>query len=484
MTPKRSTTAKKPTQRRVVFGSVAVVLTLLALWVINLKSPSVPDTDPLCKYVESQNFVCPALLGSSSVLRPGSIVQIREDADEEVKEVRVSIPTSQLDTACVFPGTTVVLPSPEPATPFPLPTFSYDLRRNIAAGAQFPIPEVQHLKVAAGPQGERVRKVEIEAGDSTFILLDENHLTALIADCRIKPSCVDRIKQYGDKVVNGVLVAGTLSYEFYDEEGRKLQVGAAIKEGIIKINGDLSNTSAAGTKLTADSGTVLGVTLIRDQVIADAQPCTQQVLYTLEGDAEVAIGGGGGRRNIGDTRNQARQLGNAASLSDQGSERSECSSGFERTRSRAVARAQLAPGEAPNSLLLEAAVSSRGGHYATAAQCIGSTLIGRTGHDTSAHSLASIRGRLNALVRREGPANLLATWSGLGDFVTLSVVSPTGESLLSGMRLGDSGEQRIEIPQGGMYGFSLQASLRSSANGARRGPTRNLNGSFTIELVE
>lgn len=483
--PRGNRTRARSSKRRMWKGLLIVALVVAvgggAVWA--LRSRTQVGNDKLCEWVEAQGLRCPILLGSSSVFRPGSITRISEEEKQKRTITRVQLPSSQLDTACLLPGTTLVLPPAEPTQSFDLPSFSYEVRRSASAGVALPIPQVQGVDIKAGPKASQLESVRFSAGQATLTMLDENHLAGLIADCRIKPSCVERITNLGDKVVNAALTAERVSYEFVAKGGRSLSVGAAIEGKVISLEGDFGSDATAETTFQPKNPVVLGVTLVRDEVLANTTPCVAEAVFSVEGDASVAIGGGGGDGHIGRTRRQIKVLGTAAALSDRGDEESECSDGYERTRSKASARAFVARGAADNELALEALATSRGGHYATAATCAGGRLIGISGHDTSASSSATLRGRINALVRREGKATLRVSWQGLGAPALLSVIAPDGRAVLPDTQIRGEGSQDVEVPGGGMYGIVVKADLVSSANGADSGPNRSLDGRLRAELL-
>jgi len=272
---------------------------LLAVCVLVGCNPR-PNVDPLCDYVKAQGLQCPALLGSPSIFRPGSITKedtVTRQGDAEAK--RVTIPTSQLDSSsCLVPGTSLVPPSPEPQREFPLQTFSYELSTGLKVGAKFPIPQLQGLEIAAGPEFKKIKKIDISGGSATLLLLDENRLTSLISDCRIRPSCVQGIRDLGDRVVNAILVAGDLSYSFSDMNNAAIDLNAVIGGKMITLSGNLSNFLQTRTGLTSRTPIVIGLTLVRQEVISRAIPCKSLVVYIREGSSTVSIGGGGGSGNL------------------------------------------------------------------------------------------------------------------------------------------------------------------------------------------
>jgi hypothetical protein len=429
--------------------------------------------DELCSKVLERfvGFHCPNIVAGQGVFAPGSIVQLLQ---LDSGEARVSTPSSYLSN-CVLPGSTLDLFEhvDRSTRQVSLPQITYKLEQNIFGKVDWSIPGLLDVLPKGKGAWASVNKMQLRSSRSWILTLDENVLAENITGCNIKKSCVDRVVALNDRIINSALLAEGLEFEFLDSDDRNVSVEEALKSGEVEIEVKLDPSSnyEVGETVRSDEPVVLAVTLVRKEILQSVDSCDEDVIINsagagVEGNARVAIFGGGGNGNIGSGVERVASLGQPINAGRTGSEDSQCNAGSV-TRSRATADALVYSSEA-GVLGLKATLSTNGGHYRTVAQCLLGRPIGFTGHDNSATARAQLDGVIRVLVRKETPSTLVTNWSDLPAGSRLTVTDPFGNPLINSMEVTGDGEERVQIEQPGMYLVRPSISTTLSKNGAAR----------------
>jgi hypothetical protein len=260
--------------------------------------------------------------------------------------------------------------------------------------------------------------------------MDEIAVVDAYASCQIRPVCVNYIKSAQYRVVGTTIVVQGLKYKVYDKRNDviSLEGGAKSDEFSIKIGAGMSPTSSTDATVASTAPRVVGVRLLPGQAFAGQQVCEQDIVYNTEAITTVRIAGGGEKGNIGPMRTQDAPLDKVASLSEKGTEKSECNDGFELIQSDASANAEVRA-DGPAALKFQYHIRAAGGHYATAAGCVAGQVIGKTGHDTMAIAGAEMKGTIFVLLRSDNHPNIRLSYSDMPIGAQLQVLNFRNERL-------------------------------------------------------
>lgn len=429
--------------------------------------PAPAYVNHFCVHVERLGFKCPQLLAAPSILDRGAIVQLTR-VDENPSD-RVAIPTSWLlREPCLLPG--AAAPSaPEPETTnAAIPTATYRFEGKLSAGLDLRIPRLQGLDIKAGPNVNRVRRIDVGTKKAWVLTLGEDALASLISSCSLRRSCVERVVKMRDRVVNNVLVAEGLEFGFYDDADRKLSIQASLKENLFSLGGTGGTVVAEDTRLISQAPVVIGVTFVRGEVVTSVIPCDKTAVFAIDGSTSVSVSGAGGTGSIPSQPTITKQFSEESVVTVKGREASECAEGFERTTSSANVRASVTKGTTDAEMRFTGDLELGGGHYATADGCVLGRPVGITGHDTGVTASVHWNGVIHALVRSETGAVLAISWKQLPEGATTTISGPTGEPVLQPFSVSGSGTKEIEIRAAGMHTVRTIIAVSRTANGAAR----------------
>jgi hypothetical protein len=194
----------------------------------------------------------------------------------------------------------------------------------------------------------------------------------------------------------------------------------------------------------------------------------------LNGNVRVSVSGDKGALANGvDMRGN---FGNLKEVRGRGDEATQCNAGSGRTFSQALARAEVSKLDA-NSLRFEYAIEAQGGHYRTAAMCLGDNPVGLTGHDTTAVAEAE----LNGVIDFEPTGNTIAvTWKSMPSQGARFRVVRQGEEIAN-TDIHDSGQVVLKSLPPGAYQLTSNVLVRLRNTGACCG--QNLIGNSTLAIV-
>ena len=192
---------------------------------------------------------------------------------------------------------------------------------------------------------------------------------------------------------------------------------------------------------------------------APISPIKKMNLVYFDGRSAVTVAGSGSGATP--TRTVSQGLGALAEIQARGSESSECNPGSGRTFSQGLARGRVERAD-HDSLRFFLDLGAQGGHYRTAAACIGGNPVGLTGHDTETSATVELEG----VVRLENTAakqKVVVQWS---DFVpgVVEISGPAGFS--KNFTVQGGGEQTIELPAVGEYSVSTSIKYGLDHRGA------------------
>lgn len=393
---------------------VAIVLTLVGIYIYELLKPEPPIivTDKLCQFVRNeQKMECVAVLASDTFMKPGAIVDYHPPAPD-----RVSLPVADLmGDACRMPGVDLASLKSEikRKEDVSIPQFTYQVNHGLKIGADVEIPKLSGFTFKAGPSWSDVSKIELATGDAWAITLDEFQALAAYGSCKIKKQCTDYVRSQGYRVVGTALVADKVSYRVYNKSDQLISLEAAAKSGAFTANvgGSTDAGSTADATVKAFTPRVVGVRLLPATIFEGQQTCESDVVFEPStGQVQVSISGGGGKGSIGPVQTQQKPIGQLASLTASGTEESECDPNFERERSGGAANARV-DDEGEGRLRFSYDLRAEGGHYVTKAACVGDTVIGKTGHDTTATATAELIATVFVLLRSEDRPPLNVSYS-------------------------------------------------------------------------
>lgn len=451
--------------------ALATVTLLILLYVFGnrvaqwINRPSEQAADPLCTFVVGSKFRCVAVLGGESLLGPGAIVEYAAAA--AVRDP-VPLPNAALfSEACVVPGeqSKALLDSlRDQQNPLVVPEFTYRLNRQLKAGVELPLPKLADYVLKAGPEWKQVADVKLVVGAASVKIVDENLFLNALGSFGIKSSCVDRLIERSYRVVSKAMIVTGLRYELSDQSGQSYSAALASSKGQISAtNGGGTSIDVTSTsKTVASVPVVIGVQFIDADLIKHQPKLAEKVIFAASGQSQSTVGGAAGDRTGAGT------LGKGASVEANGSESSECESGFEVTRSHAdVTTLVEAPSD--NTLAFQASGMIRGGHYATG-NCVLGRLVNISGHDTGVTANYTVTGSIRITVRSDDVASIDATYEGLPTNSRLSLRDPAGKSVDSAEGRGSltegNGQMTFRIHGAGVYLLELLAQRSLSINGA------------------
>lgn len=212
----------------------------------------------------------------------------------------------------------------------------------------------------------------------------------------------------------------------------------------------------------------------------------------------VEVSGGGGKGNIGNPRSEEKPMGIAARLEASGEEASECEPGFERTNSQAFGEARVDQGN-PGEVRFSYRLKAHGGHYATAAQCIGKTVIGKTGHDTTATATAEMRSTIFVLIRSDKSPSMRVEYEDMPPDTQIKVIDWRSEPLMTARRefrngdwttvrtpvlatVSGGGSQTVETHGPGYYRVETTVRLDAAVTG-NSGEAKEKAASVRVSLI-
>lgn len=399
-----------------VFAGIAVLVIglLVGLYAINTFTPEPPVivTDKLCQFVKNeQQMGCVAVLAADTYMKPGAIVEVQPAGFG-----RVSLPVADLMAEqCRVPGAnlTALQAGMLKQQSISVPQFSYEVNRALQIGGDVEIPQFSDFKFKAGPKWSNVSKIDLTVDESWVTQLDELAIINAFGSCHIRKRCTDYVKSQNYRVVGSAVTGRGLSYHVYNKNGQllSLETGAKSGEFTASVGGSTEIGSSADATIKAKDARVYGVRLIPLNAFDGKQSCDQSVAFEPpSAQAIVTIVGGGGKGSIGSLQSQEKPIGETAALSADGTEESECDGGFERKRSGASAKARVVE-ESPGALRFNYDVKASGGHYVTAAACVGDTVMGKTGHDTSGTATADLKATVFVLLRSESSPALTVAYA-------------------------------------------------------------------------
>jgi hypothetical protein len=474
-----------------------VLLSVVALGVASIaylfffRTHPIEIVDRLCEYVRGQQMNCVATLAADSLVHPGSILSYVQS--ENPTSDRLPLPISDITgSSCLVPGTQGVTEAIKTPSAVSMPKLSYEINGALAVGANVELPELYGTTIKAGPEWSDVQKVEMSVDDAWVTQLDENLAIYAVRSCSFRKICVDRIKSKQYRVVGTSLIAKGLNYKFYNKSGEMLSLNAAATAKIFSASLGASSNIHETTDATikAADPRVVGLSLLPIDVFEDQPVCEDAIVLSADGNATVAIGGGGGRGNIGSSRTQRTGLNDIAEVAATGSERSECNGGFERKVSGASASASVAEID-KGKLQMTYNIAASGGHYVTAAACAAGVVIGKTGHDTGATASADLIGTISALVRSEDSPILRVEWQKMPQSgAEIRILDWNGENL-SDPKTGEpirpisaegNGGLDVATRGPGVYRVETRMQLNSSVNG-NSNSTQSETAEVTVNIV-
>jgi hypothetical protein len=223
---------------------------------------------------------------------------------------------------------------------------------------------------------------------------------------------------------------------------------------------------------TGPSNEATPVTLIKPWLIpyfqhASLQPANSSPLKILASDGQSTIAVAGSWGSVSKTAASLADFGPQIVAVAHGSESSECDSGSGRTASQAEARSLISL--ISDGLRFEYSLGADGGHYRTAATCLGNLPIGLTGHDTTAEARATMQGELKFEV---GSAGIAVKWNEMPTSgASYKIVSDKGTEIKSG-EMSAVGQSIIQDLPPGRYELKAYLTDGIANTGASSGGKR------------
>lgn len=442
-------------------GGIAVVVLLIAVLYFSKPGPPAAIVDRLCEFVRSQKMDCVAALASDNFVKPGAVVNYQPSSDGSD---RIPLPVLDIFGSCLVPGadTSDLLRELSEPKPISIPTLTYQVDKNLQIGANLDVPQLDNANITAGPEWSSVGKIDLSVDSAWIINVDEFRTLNAIQSCKIIKQCVDHIVNQKYSVVGTTVVAKDLQYKIYSKSGEliSLQGSAGGQVVNLKIGARSDMKSSTDATIHAAEPRVIGLRLMPSSLFQNLPVCRESVILAADGWATGSIGGGGGRGSIKSVSSVRQPISAPLQLSRTGSERSECSGGFERTKSGASVDAFVASPE-PGQLEFRYSLTSQGGHYVTAATCAAGIVLGKTGHDTTATASVQINGAILATVRSEGTTILTVKYTDASDGAQIRVINWVNQPLpLSDDRaknvgasipISGSGALQFKAPGAGVY---------------------------------
>lgn len=433
--------------------------------------------DILCAYVsDSLGMRCVQVLGADTLLGPGAIVDF--PAPKQAHDL-VPLPNAQLfSDSCVVPGEQInALTSSlhNQQNTISLQSMTFHSERKLHIGAELPIPRFPNIEIKAGPQASDITDVTLAPSDVHAELLDENQFLDALENFGIRKVCIDRLRKSQYQVVAKALV-GTLDYAVTDNNSQSLSLDAALTKGLLNVSAGGATLVDSKQILKNVSGTpvVIAVEFLKPEILAQRPALEKDVVYSPSGQTSVAVAGAGaGGQNYLPPLTKSATIGQQASVQSNGTEASECQSGYERSQSLGSLAAQLQSSNEGRTLQVSLDGTIRGGHYATFASCPFGNPIGKTGHDTGVTAHYSSSGSIRTTVRSDAPRHLTVTFTDLPPQTSITVRGPNGELIPStppheggSQTFEGSGSADYRISGAGVYLVEFASILDRTINGA------------------
>ena len=154
---------------------VVVIAIPAGLFAWNKLNPPKPVqvVDRLCDYVVSeQKMKCVTVLATEAYMKPGSIVEYKDNSDGSPG--RVPLPTADLlGETCAVPGTAALKSGVSSQAAISMPQLVYETNSGLKEGADIEVPKFKEFQFKAGPQWSDVSKVELVNDKAWAINLDE-----------------------------------------------------------------------------------------------------------------------------------------------------------------------------------------------------------------------------------------------------------------------------------------------------------------------
>jgi hypothetical protein len=448
-----------------VIGAIVILILVSAYIYLSPPPKTKPALEKLCEYIhQNLNLECPRILGDETLYALGDAIPPTQppmsgDLSDITLRPPVDVPISHLlSSTCLVKGSHLSV-RPQAPSAVTLPDITYSVEKSWTGKAAFEIPELHGLKVDPGAHAGKLSSVTLQFGKAHSELLDENDVLQALTSCEIKKACTDNVRLSADRIINRVVVAEGVQYQFLDNDNKVISVDTALKEDIIKFDASQESASNWRQSSTLSSLTplVIGVGFLDPRVLQQHTLCQEAVVVRASGRSTVTISGGGGVGNIGDPQSVSAGLGDEARLERKGTEASECSASFERTVSEGRATAIIRT-PTQYSFVFDYSVYAQGGHYATAAQCPGGIVIGKTGHDNTTLAVVSMAGTLRATVRSDY-AKLGIRWDGLPPGSQLRITDPNGNLV----QLDKSEKEGESPPPSQVNGYFVLPTVGNSA---------------------
>lgn len=462
-----------------MFALFAVVIAgalVLIYHNIHSKIQPAPGPDILCTYVsDSLGMKCVQVLGADTLLGPGAIVDF--PAPKQSHDL-VPLPNAQLfSSSCIVPGEQInALTSSlhNQQNTLSLQSMTFHSSRNLHVGAELPIPRFPNLEIKAGPQASDITDITLAPTQVQAELLDENQFLDALENFGIRQVCIDRLRKAQYQVVSKAIIAGKLDYTVTNKNSQSYSLDVALKKGLLNVTagGTTAADSESVIKNATNSPVVIAVEFLKPEVLGQRPALQKDVVYSPSGQTAVTVSGAGGQ-NFLPSQTKAAGIGQQATVQSNGTEASECQSGFERTQSFGTLAAQLQSSNEGQTLQISLDGSIRGGHYATVASCPFGNPIGKTGHDTGVIAHYSSSGSIRTTIRSDAPRRLAISFTDLPPQTSITVRGPNGELIPTNppheggnQTFEGSGDVNYGISGAGVYLLEFASTIDRSINGA------------------
>ena len=204
-------------------------------------------------------------------------------------------------------------------------------------------------------------------------------------------------------------------------------------------------------------------------------------LRVLSRTGEVAVSVFGDKGALASRPSKAGALDEDFEVSARGDESSQCDAGSGRTFSEALARARIIS-IGGNGLFFDYDIRAQGGHYRTAATCLGGVPVGLTGNDTSAIGDVRLKGEMEFNARTNDRIRLV--WRGMPlQGASFRLFNTTNSRSISPQNnpMNADDEQSVQIPSGGRIRLIVNIDRTVRNTGACCPERIKASGSVTIE---
>jgi Trypsin-like peptidase domain len=213
---------------------------------------------------------------------------------------------------------------------------------------------------------------------------------------------------------------------------------------------------------------------------APATPIAPENVFGLSGSVTGETSGTG-KGQLSDRVVKRGKFGESVEIVSNGDERSECNESSGRTKSAARVSASVSALDG-EGLKFDYSVHSQGGHYRTAATCLGGQPIGITGHDTMAEGRIEMQGNIDFTTSAERP--LKVSWSGVPKDADFFISDPRGQTAYEkgdGVFQGAGSKSFKFLNPGVLYRLSLRLRVNERNEGACC--PRNAEGQAIVQIV-